>query len=62
MAVAYIGRHLNVPVTIVVPETTSKEAKQRIEDEGASVLVHGKVWSLLISKCTKIKICVSVEF
>ena len=43
MAVAYAGRCLNVPVTIIVPETTSKEAAQRIRDEGATVLVHGKV-------------------
>ena len=45
MAVAYVGRHLNVPVTIIVPETTSKEAIQRIRDEGATVLIHGKVCS-----------------
>ena len=43
MAVAYIGRHLGVPVTIVVPETTSQEAIQRIKDEKAIVIVHGKV-------------------
>eukprot|EP00794_Sanderia_malayensis_P013910 gene13910-15359_t len=44
MAVGYIGRHLSVPVTIVVPETTTEEAIARIKDEGANVIVHGKVW------------------
>ncbi len=48
MAVAYIGRHLSIPVTIVVPETTTKEAIQRIEDEGANVIVHGKVICLFL--------------
>ena len=43
MAVAYVGRHLNVPVTIVVPKTTSKEAVQRIQDESATVVVYGEV-------------------
>ncbi len=45
MAVAYVGRHLSIPVTIVVPETTSQEAIERIKDEGANVIVHGKVLS-----------------
>jgi len=45
MAVAYVGRCLNVPVTIVVPKTTSKEAVERIKDEGAIVLIHGEAWN-----------------
>ena len=47
MAVAYVGRCLNIPVTIVVPKTTSKEAVERIRDEGATVLIHGEVCSFV---------------
>ena len=44
IAVAYAGRHLSVPVLIVVPETTSDLAKALIRREGAEVLVHGDSW------------------
>ena len=44
IAVAYAGRHLSVPVLIVVPETTSDRAKALIRQEGAEVLVHGDSW------------------
>lgn len=43
-AVAYAGRQLNVPVTVIVPETTPESVRKRIESEGATVQVHGKVW------------------
>jgi L-serine/L-threonine ammonia-lyase len=43
-AAAHAGRALGVPVTIVVPETTSREVRQSIEAIGASVLVHGSVF------------------
>ncbi len=43
-AVAYAGRQLNVPVTVIVPETTPEPVQKRIESEGATVQVHGKVW------------------
>jgi L-serine/L-threonine ammonia-lyase len=42
--VAYAGRHLSIPVTVVVPETTSKRAKQLLKLEGAEVIVHGASW------------------
>ncbi|WP_139239661.1 pyridoxal-phosphate dependent enzyme, partial [Pantoea sp. Ae16] len=45
IAVAHCGRKLGLPVTVVVPETTSDRAKQLIKQEGARVVVHGKVWS-----------------
>ncbi|MDE1187263.1 MAG: pyridoxal-phosphate dependent enzyme [Pantoea sp.] len=45
IAVAHSGRKLGLPVTVVVPESTSARAKQLIEQEGASLIVHGKVWS-----------------
>jgi L-serine/L-threonine ammonia-lyase len=44
IAVAYAGRQLSIPVTVVVPETTTTEAKALIEQEGASVIVHGASW------------------
>ena len=44
IAVAYAGRHLSVPVLIVVPETTSDLARTLIRREGAEVMVHGDSW------------------
>jgi L-serine/L-threonine ammonia-lyase len=44
IAVAYAGRQLSIPVTVVVPETTTLRAKALIEQEGASVIVHGASW------------------
>jgi L-serine/L-threonine ammonia-lyase len=44
IAVAYAGRQLAIPVTVVVPETTTPRAKALIELEGASVIVHGASW------------------
>jgi len=45
MAVAYSGRLLNTPVTVVVPETTKKIAINMIQREGANVIVHGNNWN-----------------
>lgn len=45
IAVAYTGRQLGIPVTVVVPETTSARAKELIEQEGAEVIVHGASWT-----------------
>lgn len=44
LAVAYSGRLLEVPVTVVVPKTTKKRAIDLIELEGAEVIVTGKNW------------------
>lgn len=44
IAVAYSGRQLGIPVTVFVPETTTARAKQLIEQEGATVVVHGASW------------------
>jgi len=44
IAAAYAGRQLNIPVTVVVPETTTARAKALIEQEGAEVIVHGASW------------------
>jgi L-serine/L-threonine ammonia-lyase len=43
-AVAYAGRRLGVPVTVVVPVTTSEVARERIASEGARVIAAGDVW------------------
>ena len=45
IAVAHSGRKLGLPVTVVVPEMTSFRARQLIEQEGAELIVYGKVWS-----------------
>lgn len=44
MAVAYAGRQLGVPVTVVVPETTSDYARELLRREAAAVIVHGRSW------------------
>lgn len=43
-AVAYAGRELGVPVTIVVPSSTPEFMIQRLRDVGADVEVFGAVW------------------
>lgn len=43
-AVAYAGRQLGVPVSVVVPETTTDEAKRLIRALNAEVTVHGNTW------------------
>jgi L-serine/L-threonine ammonia-lyase len=45
LAVAYSGRRLNVPVTVIVPESTSAMAKNFIMKEGAEIIVHGTSWA-----------------
>ncbi|KAF5272945.1 hypothetical protein FQR65_LT17282 [Abscondita terminalis] len=44
LAVAYTGRQLGVPVTVVVPETTAQRARELIAQQGAEVIVHGASW------------------
>ncbi len=43
-AVAYAGRKLGIPVTVVVPETTPQRALDVLRQEGAEVKIHGKIW------------------
>lgn len=45
IAVAYAGRKLGVPVTVIVPHTTSERAKNILNSEGAEVIVHGASWA-----------------
>ena len=44
LAVAYSGRRLGVPVTVVVPKTTKKRAIDLIRREGAKVIITGNNW------------------
>ncbi len=44
LAVAYAGRRLSIPVTVVVPETTSARARELLHQEGAEIVVHGASW------------------
>lgn len=44
LAVAWAGRLLGVPVTVVVPESTKDRPKELIALEGAEVIVHGESW------------------
>lgn len=44
LAVAWAGRLLHVPVTVVVPESTKARAKTLIAQEGAELVVHGESW------------------
>lgn len=43
MAAAYSARQLGIPATIVVPSVTPNPTVERLKDEGATVIVHGKV-------------------
>uniref|UniRef100_A0AAR3BP33 L-serine deaminase n=1 Tax=Rattus norvegicus TaxID=10116 RepID=A0AAR3BP33_RAT len=44
IAAAYSAQKLGIPVTIVLPESTSKQVVRRLEGEGAEVQLTGKVW------------------
>jgi len=42
--VAFLGNKLGIRVTVVVPQTTDMEMREKIEQEGANVTVHGEAW------------------
>lgn len=44
LAVAYAGRKLATPVTVVVPETSSARARELLQLEQAELIVHGASW------------------
>ncbi|XP_012411769.1 serine dehydratase-like [Trichechus manatus latirostris] len=44
IAAAYAARKLGIPVTIVLPESTSLKVVRRLQGEGAQVQLAGKVW------------------
>jgi len=43
-AVAWAGRELGLPVTVILPAASSRRMRRRIADLGAQVKVHGKIW------------------
>jgi len=45
LAVAYAGSVLDIPVTVVVPQSTPLHARNLLEQEGATIIVHGAVWA-----------------
>jgi len=45
LAVASVGRALGLPVTVVVPKTTTQLMINRIKNENAEVIVHGANWN-----------------
>jgi L-serine/L-threonine ammonia-lyase len=45
LAVAYAGRRVGLPVTVVVPESTKPRAIELIAQEQARVIVHGDNWN-----------------
>jgi len=44
LAAAYAGRKLGIPTTVIVPESTSSFMKEKIQAEGARVIVQGANW------------------
>ncbi|BBM87169.1 pyridoxal-phosphate dependent enzyme [Candidatus Uabimicrobium amorphum] len=45
VAVAFCGRKLNIPVSVVVPKSTTERAKELTRLENAEVIVHGDTWN-----------------
>jgi L-serine/L-threonine ammonia-lyase len=43
-AVAYSGRKIGIPVTVIVPKTTPVWLRDLVHGEGATVIVHGDSW------------------
>ncbi len=43
-AVAYAGRKIGIPVTVIVPKTTPEWLRGLVRREGATVVVHGDSW------------------
>ncbi|CAK6968087.1 serine dehydratase-like [Scomber scombrus] len=44
MAAAYAARKMGVPATIIVPSSSPQLVVQRLQDQGATVKIIGKVW------------------
>lgn len=44
MAAAYVARKMGVPATIIVPSSSPQLVVQRLQDQGATVKMIGKVW------------------
>ncbi len=44
LSVAYVGRKLGIEVTVVIPKSTPEFVIEKLEKEGAEVIVHGDAW------------------
>lgn len=44
MAAAYVARKMGVAATIVIPSSSPELVVQRLQDQGATVKISGKVW------------------
>jgi L-serine/L-threonine ammonia-lyase len=44
LAVAYVGKELNIPVTVIVGDTVSEMIRNKLSLKGASVVIHGNDW------------------
>ncbi|XP_026211565.1 serine dehydratase-like [Anabas testudineus] len=44
MAAAYVARKMGVPATIIVPSSSPQLVSQRLQHQGATVKIIGKVW------------------
>ncbi|KAM3843237.1 serine dehydratase-like [Diretmus argenteus] len=44
LAAAYVARKMGLPATIVVPSSSPQLVVQKLQDEGATVKIVGKVW------------------
>lgn len=45
LAVAYSGKILNIPVKVIIPESSPAIMIRKIKSEGAEVIKHGKDWN-----------------
>lgn len=45
MAAAYVARKMGVPATVVIPSSTPQLVVQKLQDQGATVKIIGKVMS-----------------
>lgn len=61
LAVAYAGRKLNIPVTVVIWNTVSEMTREKLRREGAEIIVHGNDWmeanTLAQSMCEEKGVC-----
>eukprot|EP01125_Pyxidicula_operculata_P017125 TRINITY_DN5967_c0_g1_i1.p2 TRINITY_DN5967_c0_g1~~TRINITY_DN5967_c0_g1_i1.p2 ORF type:complete len:315 (+),score=57.77 TRINITY_DN5967_c0_g1_i1:1659-2603(+) len=55
LAVAYSARKLGVPATIVIPKSTPSFMQDKINLEGAEVIVHGDNWDAAHAKALEIQ-------
>lgn len=44
LAVVYAGNKLNIPVTVVVWDSVSEMTREKLRQEGAEIVIHGKDW------------------